>query len=94
MPTSTSSIAANLSVVWPNLQAAGAQRLILTRAVHEPDAIRLLRKAVPDVELTIVQIVASYDTIRERLEQRDTGAESLSTSRKLWRWRGAWTGLG
>ncbi len=68
-------IAANLKVVWPNLRSAGAERLIMTRAVHEPDAIQLFRKAVPDVELVVVRIVASPQVVMERLMKRDSGAE-------------------
>jgi gluconate kinase len=63
----------NLQAVWPNFRAAGADRVVLARALDDPAKIQHLKAAIPDVELTVVRLVADIGTIEERLRRRDTG---------------------
>jgi adenylylsulfate kinase len=67
-------ILSNLAAVWPNLQAAGAGRLVLARTVLDRELIEGVGEAIGPVSLTIVRVTASPDTIAERLGARDTGA--------------------
>lgn len=62
----------NLAAVWPNFQAAGAERLVLARSVRDPWLVGELRGAF---ELRVVRLRASQETVAERLSRRDTGAE-------------------
>jgi adenylylsulfate kinase len=66
-------IAENLAAVWSNLRSAGVRRLVLVRALHRREALEDLRRAVPDVDLTVVRLMASAGTIEGRLRRRDTG---------------------
>jgi hypothetical protein len=67
-------IARNLAAVWPNLRAAGVERLVLARALDRPEELDDIRSAVSGIELTVVKVNASPETIAKRLRRRDTGA--------------------
>jgi tRNA uridine 5-carbamoylmethylation protein Kti12 len=64
----------NLEAVWPNLRSEGVERLVLTRALDKSEQLDAVRAALPDVEVTVVNVSASPDTIAERLRRRDSGA--------------------
>ncbi|GAA1023141.1 hypothetical protein Aple_098100 [Acrocarpospora pleiomorpha] len=64
----------NLSAVWQNYRAAGIRRLVLARALLEPGHLTTVRRALPDVSLTVVRLTAPASTIRQRLRSRDSGA--------------------
>lgn len=66
-------IARNLTAIWPHLSNAGADHLILTRAVENDDDVALLRDAVPGVSLAVARLTASATTIERRLRGRDSG---------------------
>jgi adenylylsulfate kinase len=66
-------IARNLSAMWPNLRAAGADRLVLTRALRRSDQLAAIREALPDVALVVVRVNADAGTIEKRLRARDSG---------------------
>jgi hypothetical protein len=68
-------IVENLIAVWPNFRSRGARRLVLARMLHSVDELEALKGALPGVDLVVVRVVASPDTIEERLRRRDTGAE-------------------
>jgi adenylylsulfate kinase-like enzyme len=67
-------LARNLAAIWPNFAAAGAEVFVLVRAVDRAETIRVIRAAFPEADLTVVRLVASPATIRERLRRRDAGA--------------------
>jgi dephospho-CoA kinase len=67
-------IVKNLEAIWPNFRAAGAERLVLARALDEHEELEAIRAAVPGVDLAVVKVTASPETIAERLRHRDTGA--------------------
>ncbi|MDQ3877895.1 MAG: hypothetical protein M3290_06050 [Actinomycetota bacterium] len=67
-------IAKNLAAIWPNLRAAGAEYLILTRALENRSDAETFRAAVPDVSLVIAHVTAPLDVIHARLRRRDAGA--------------------
>lgn len=67
-------IVRNLAATWPNLRGAGAERLVLARAVTHRDEVDAIRDALRGVELVVVRLTAAPETIRARLEGRDSGA--------------------
>lgn len=67
-------IIANLQAVWPNFVAAGAQHLVMTRALERRESIEAFSNALPDVEVSLVRLTAAAKTIEERLRDRDKGA--------------------
>jgi adenylylsulfate kinase len=67
-------ILSNLAAVWPNFLAAGAGRLVMARTILDHELIDGLCEAIGPVDLTIVRVTASSDTIAARLGTRDTGA--------------------
>jgi predicted kinase len=67
-------IARNLAAIWPNLVAAGVERLVLTRALDKAEQLEAVRAAAPGLDITVVRVPASPETIADRLVARDTGA--------------------
>lgn len=67
-------IAQNLRAVWPRFQAAGARYLVMARALSGAAEVGALRRALPDVDVTVAVVHASAAVIAERLGQRDAGA--------------------
>lgn len=64
----------NLAVLWSNLRAAGAPRLILTMvALHPEDELPSIRDAVPEAEITVVRLLASEDVLLERIGRSGRG---------------------
>ena len=64
-----------LAALWPNLRDLGIERLLLARGVIRRPGLAAIRAALPGVGLTVVRLVASETTVRERLRRRDSGAE-------------------
>jgi chloramphenicol 3-O-phosphotransferase len=64
----------NLSAVWANCRAAGAERLIIADVVEAPEEREGYLAAVPGAYLWIVRLTAPVSTLHERLEGRETGA--------------------
>lgn len=64
-------IISNLEAVLPNLEAAGARRVVLARCVVDPT----FAARIPVVPLTVIRLTAPLDLLRDRLRTRDTGAE-------------------
>jgi hypothetical protein len=67
-------ILSNLAAVWSNFLAAGAGRLVLARTVLDRELIDGLCEAIGPIDLSIVRVTATSDTIAARLGARDTGA--------------------
>ena len=70
----TELIRRNLAALWPNFRAAGAQYLVAARALQAEAEAASLEAALEDVRFEIVVLTAPEDTIRQRLEHRDTGS--------------------
>jgi gluconate kinase len=66
-------IARNLAAIWPNLEAAGARRLVLARRLMHRELLDELPRALPAAEVKVVRLTASRETVEERLRRRDTG---------------------
>lgn len=76
----------NLAAIWPNFRTRGATHVVMSRLVHEPEQIAAYRQALSDVDLVVVRVTASAETIQNRLSRRDTGSileEHLSEAEKM-----------
>lgn len=76
----------NLAAIWPNFRTRGATHVVMSRLVREPQQIAGYRQALGDVDLIVVRVTASAETIRDRLSRRDTGSileEHLTEARKM-----------
>jgi gluconate kinase len=85
-PSPDELIVENLASVWPRFREAGARYFVLARALTEREQVDALRRALPDVELTVVLIAASQAAIAERLGRRDEGVvlhEHLAESTEM-----------
>ena len=63
----------NLLSIWPNFRALGVTYLILARALIHSKPIEMLKSAWPETSCKVVQLLASPDTIRARLRNREAG---------------------
>jgi ribose 1,5-bisphosphokinase PhnN len=63
----------NLAAIWNNFRAAGAERLVLADVVESAD-LSPYRQAIPGADITVVRLVASPDSIAQRLRGREDGA--------------------
>lgn len=66
-------ITRNLMAVWPGFVSAGAEFVVVVRAIERREQVDAIRNALPDVRLTTIRLTASAATIQERLSHRDTG---------------------
>ncbi len=85
-PSPDQLIALNLSAVWPNFRAAGMQYAVLARALVGAPPLEAVRLAVPDCDITVVRLTASFETMALRLGRRDSGAvleEHLREARSM-----------
>jgi len=64
---------ANLEAAWEVYRAAGARCLVLAEVVESQAGVDRCAARVPGAEVTVIQLDASADVIRERLAHRDTG---------------------
>ena len=62
----------NLGAIWPNLQAAGFQQLVITGAVVTTATLASIREIVGS-SMVVVRVVTPPDLAEERLRQRDNG---------------------
>jgi deoxyadenosine/deoxycytidine kinase len=60
----------NLAAIWPNFQAAGAERLILADVLEDRADLERYRVAVPGAEILVVRLRASAATLAERVRGR------------------------
>ena len=64
----------NLAAIWPNFEAAGAKRLIVSEVVESRDDLDRLAVAVPGADIYVVLLSASIDALLARVERRELGA--------------------
>ncbi len=65
----------NLRAVWPTFRRAGVEHFVLARYLRESSQVDDLRRALPGVELVVVELRAPREVREARLRQRDTGAQ-------------------
>jgi adenylylsulfate kinase-like enzyme len=63
----------NLEAIWPNLRSAGFRHVVISGAISTTEALRQVRDAIGQSELTVVRLVTSPDLLEARLRGRDTG---------------------
>jgi adenylylsulfate kinase len=63
--------AQNLANVWSNFRATGAERLIFCRVLEARSLLRHVAAAVPGAAVTVVQLRAPLDRVRQRLRGRE-----------------------
>jgi predicted kinase len=82
-PHKTALTERNLAVVWENLSAAGAPRLILAMVATSLEReLPWVRAAVPGAEITIVRLRASETTLLERVRRREVGSGAAYHARR------------
>lgn len=64
----------NLTAVWANFRAAGAERLVLADVVESRDELARYRAAVPGAAILVVRLRASVETLTGRVRRRELGA--------------------
>jgi predicted kinase len=63
----------NLQCVWENYAARGVKRLLLARAIERREELNRILDSVGAEKLTVCRLIASVETMQERVAQRDTG---------------------
>jgi predicted kinase len=79
-------IVRNLAATWENFVSAGAQNMVLVRAVQSESEVSELRALLSEVELKVVRLNAPAASIERRLSARDSGQvleEHLAQSRRF-----------
>lgn len=66
--------AANLAAVWSNAVRAGARNLVLTMTVETDADLAAVHEAVPELDLTVVRLMATPRTLLDRVGAREPGA--------------------
>ena len=66
---------ANLASIWKNYRALGCDRLVLSGVMVVLDeALTWIGRAVPDADFIVVRLLASSETLLNRLERREIGS--------------------
>jgi len=63
----------NLYSVWPNFASIGVRFLVLARAVLDREPINELALSWPETPVVIVRLLATRETVEDRLRKRDDG---------------------
>ena len=61
----------NLTAIWPNLRTAGAERVVMARAVETREHLSDLVAAIPGCRFTVCRLRATQSTLEARLQLRD-----------------------
>lgn len=72
----------NLAAIWQNFSAAGASRLVIPRVLESRDELADFHQAVPGAAIQVCLLVASKDTLRQRVLSRETGSSLESLVRR------------
>lgn len=62
---------ANLAAIWPNYVDAGVQKVVLPVLLDGADDLERLRAAAPVEHMTVCELAASAETLRERVTARE-----------------------
>ncbi|HTK28661.1 MAG TPA: hypothetical protein VL309_03880 [Vicinamibacterales bacterium] len=63
----------NLAGVWRGYAGAGIGRLLLAAAVEDAGTLARIRGAIPGASITIGRLVASVETMQDRVRLREPG---------------------
>lgn len=64
----------NLAALWNNFRGSGARRLIIARVIESRSELEGFREAVPGMEVVVVRLRATTETLQTRVRQRRQGA--------------------
>jgi gluconate kinase len=64
----------NLAAIWPNYRAAGVRRAVIARVIESRDELAEFRRAIPNANITVVELRAAPETLRSRVTAREAGA--------------------
>lgn len=64
----------NLTAVWSNFQAAGAERLVLADVIETRAHLERYRKAILEAEIVVVRLHATLSTLTQHVQQREIGS--------------------
>jgi adenylylsulfate kinase-like enzyme len=66
----------NLAAIWPNYAATGIRRVIIPYVIVNNAAIEQFQAALPNSNLTTIQLSAPLITITQRIQRRDLGGST------------------
>jgi hypothetical protein len=72
----------NLAAVWRNFAAAGATHAVLPRVIESVAELAPYREAIPGAEIQVCRLVATHETLRERVSARETGSSREALVRR------------
>lgn len=64
----------NLAAVWANFAAAGATHAVLPRVIESEADLIPYRTAIPGADIQVCRLVATHNTLRDRVTNRETGS--------------------
>lgn len=64
----------NLESIWKNCFRRGARNLVLSTVIEEQKSVNDLSLAVPGSKLITIQLFASPETLKARVEKREIGS--------------------
>ncbi len=76
----------NLAAIFENCRRAGIERFLIAAAIENGAVLADLRRAFGDATVTVCRLIASLDTMADRLRTREVGLrqqEFLERSRTL-----------
>jgi gluconate kinase len=72
----------NLAAIWSNFAAAGATHAVLPRVIESEADLAPYRDAIPGADIQICRLVATDETLRERITTRETGSSQEALLRR------------
>ena len=66
---------ANLAAVWANFEAAGARYVVVAAVIDSVSLREMYAEHLAGCEVQLVGLTADDDTVRSRLQHRDTGQD-------------------
>jgi adenylylsulfate kinase len=64
----------NLAAIAPNFDAAGANYFVIALTLTSQEELSQLRRALPQVSITVCRVNASPETIAQRIRRRELGS--------------------
>jgi adenylate kinase len=64
----------NLTAVWRNFQAVGAERLVLADVIETRAHLEQYYRAIPGAEILVVRLHATLSTLTQHVQQREIGS--------------------
>ena len=67
----------NLRSIFANYAAIGVERFLVARAIEDDAELRIYRDIIPAADTVICRLTASVETLKRRVEMRDSGISQL-----------------